>query len=98
MRLLPEKALCHECHVFHRHFTADRLCLCQRDPVPLPERHRRKADCSSGAIAKQENIEKEITTTGLAGGLLCPYKGLLPALESKDSSNKFAKRNIIHFR
>lgn len=28
-----------------------------------------------------------IITTGLAGGLLTPYKGLLPALESKDSSN-----------
>ena len=28
-----------------------------------------------------------IRTTGLAGGLLTPYKGLLPALESKDSSN-----------
>ena len=28
----------------------------------------------------------QISTTGLAGGLLCPYKGLLPALESKDSS------------
>ena len=27
-----------------------------------------------------------IRTTGLAGGLLTPYKGLLPALESKDSS------------
>ena len=27
-----------------------------------------------------------ITTTGLAGGLFWPYKGLLPALESKDSS------------
>lgn len=29
----------------------------------------------------------KIITTGLAGGLLTPYKGLLPALESKDSSN-----------
>ena len=28
-----------------------------------------------------------ITTTGLAGGLFTPYKGSLPALESKDSSN-----------
>ena len=28
-----------------------------------------------------------IITTGLAGGLLWPYKGLLPALESKDSLN-----------
>ena len=28
-----------------------------------------------------------IITTGLAVGLLTPYKGLLPALESKDSSN-----------
>ena len=27
-----------------------------------------------------------ITTTGLAGGLFWPYKGPLPALESKDSS------------
>ena len=27
-------------------------------------------------------------TTGLAGGLLRPYKGLLPALESKDSSKQ----------
>jgi hypothetical protein len=26
-----------------------------------------------------------VRTTGLAGGLLTPYKGLLPALESKDS-------------
>ena len=31
-------------------------------------------------------FEHTITTTGLAGGLLRPYKGLLPALESKDSS------------
>ena len=29
----------------------------------------------------------KIITTGLAGGLLTPYKGLLPALESKDSAN-----------
>ena len=29
-----------------------------------------------------------IMTTGLAGGLLRPYKGLLPALESKDSSKQ----------
>ena len=35
-------------------------------------------------------------TTGLAGGLLCPYKGLLPALESKDSLKKLASRNIIY--
>lgn len=28
-----------------------------------------------------------VRTTGLAGGLFWPYKGLLPALESKDSSN-----------
>ncbi len=28
-----------------------------------------------------------IITTDLAGGLFWPYKGLLPALESKDSSN-----------
>ena len=29
---------------------------------------------------------RKITTTGLAGGLFWPYKGPLPALESKDSS------------
>ena len=28
-----------------------------------------------------------IRTTGLAGGLLTPYKGSLPAFESKDSLN-----------
>ena len=30
--------------------------------------------------------DMRIRTTGLAGGLLTPYKGSLPALESKDSS------------
>lgn len=29
----------------------------------------------------------EVTTTGLAGGLFWPYKGLLPTLKSKDSLN-----------
>ena len=33
------------------------------------------------------DARRTIITTGLAGGLLTPYKGLLPALESKDSSN-----------
>ena len=33
-----------------------------------------------------ERVGKAISTTGLAGGLLTPYKGSLPALESKDSS------------
>ena len=37
-----------------------------------------------------------IRTTGLAGGLFKPYKGLLPALESKDSLKRFASRNIIY--
>ena len=38
----------------------------------------------------------KIRTTGLAGGLFKPYKGLLPALESKDSLKRFASRNIIY--
>ena len=42
------------------------------------------------------NIKYQIRTTGLAGGLLTPYKGSLPALESKDSSNWSASRNIIY--
>ena len=32
------------------------------------------------------NYFPKISTTGLAGGLLTPYKGSLPAFESKDSS------------
>ena len=39
---------------------------------------------------------RKIRTTGLAGGLFKPYKGLLPALESKDSLKRFASRNIIY--
>ena len=34
----------------------------------------------------QEVDGASIRTTGLAGGLFTPYKGSLPALESKDSS------------
>ena len=41
-------------------------------------------------------IQYTIRTTGLAGGLFKPYKGLLPALESKDSLKRFASRNIIY--
>src|SRR5699024_472834 len=41
-------------------------------------------------------VSYKIRTTGLAGGLLTPYKGSLPALESKDSSNRSASRNIIY--
>ena len=37
-----------------------------------------------------------IKTTDLAGGLLTPYKGSLPALESKDSSNWSASHSIIY--
>ena len=32
--------------------------------------------------------KSRIRTTGLAGGLFTPYKGSLPAFESKDSSNR----------
>ena len=38
-----------------------------------------------------------IRTTGLAGGLLWPYKGLLPALGLK-THRKLASRNIISLR
>jgi len=39
-------------------------------------------------VVKDNTVSRErIRTIGLAGGLLTPYKGLLPALESKDSLN-----------
>ena len=38
------------------------------------------------SIRGLQYLSDKISTTGLAGGLLTPYKGLLPALESKDSS------------
>jgi len=41
-------------------------------------------------------LDKEpISTTGLAGGLLKPYKGFFPAQESKDSSKWFANRKTF---
>ena len=51
--------------------------------------------CSANALEHTSGLPikdffvqlREIITTGLAGGLLTPYKGLLPAPESKDSSN-----------
>ena len=45
----------------------------------------------------KRNDKGTIRTTGLAGGLLTPYKGSLPALESKDSPKKFASRNVISY-
>lgn len=38
-------------------------------------------------MQKQIKLLEEIRTTSLAGGLLTPYKGLLPALGSKDPPN-----------
>ena len=40
-----------------------------------------------GEVPFGDITKPEISTTGLAGGLLTPYKGLLPALRSKDLSN-----------
>ena len=42
---------------------------------------------TKGFAARWSSLRSaQITTTGLAGGLFWPYKGPLPALESKDSS------------
>ena len=51
-------------------------------------RLRRVAICDMFLIRRSAILaDYIITTTGLAGGLFTPYKGSLPALESKDSSN-----------
>ena len=54
--------------------------LCRRKGIEIIE-----AECCPDHIHMLQ--ADTIITTGLAGGLLTPYKGLLPALESKDSSN-----------
>ena len=56
--------------------------------------------CKSSKRAGRSSLPL-IRTTGLSGGLLTPYKGSLPTLESKDSSNEFTgspeNRSIYSF-
>ena len=47
-------------------------------------------------LAKEKKILVGVKTTGLAGGLIRPYKGLFPALGLKTHRKQFAKRNIIY--
>ena len=46
-------------------------------------------------VSRKFASEFKISTTGLAGGLLKPYKGFFPAQESKDSSKWFANRKTF---
>jgi len=76
--------------------TTEHMCINADDPLCYCGNHGcLETYCSANALEHTSGLPikdffvqlREIITTGLAGGLLTPYKGLLPALESKDSSN-----------
>ena len=83
---------CDKSHNMRLYITERKLCYHKSQSPHLacvnsPALCHINAGGDNAGMSQNVSEAAQIITTGLAGGLLTPYKGLLPALESKDSSN-----------